>query len=390
MRGWEWLTNLHYDWRMILRVVGKATLLFALTNIVFALLYPASLAAVMRTSIYNGLVPGRARFPYGASPDSYNVLITHLDALFSSHEIARPKAGDEYRVIVLGDSAAWGYLLDPDQTTSAQLNTLNLTVNGRRVVAYNLALVETSVTKDLLILEEALAYQPDLIVWRVTARTFTDEENGENVYLTENPERVRALANQYNLALDQSRYPLPSIWENTLIARRQDLADWLRLQLYGIAWANTGIDQANIPYTPRVEVPLESSEAYDQYAEPVTLTAIDLRLDRISAAHTLTDVPILLVNEPMYIGSGDNADARYNEFYPRWAYDQYRALLAVSAAQNGWNYLDLWNTIAPVEFTDSPLHLTPVGETQLAALLASTLLDVADGRLDTIQQGSEP
>jgi hypothetical protein len=40
------------------------------------------------------------------------------------------------------------------------------------------------------------------------------------------------------------------------------------------------------------------------------------------------DVPVLLINEPMFISSGQNSDLRYNSFYPRWAYDQYRAMLA--------------------------------------------------------------
>ncbi len=39
------------------------------------------------------------------------------------------------------------------------------------------------------------------------------------------------------------------------------------------------------------------------------------------------DVPVLIINEPMFISDGQNSDLRYNSFYPRWAYDQFHRLL---------------------------------------------------------------
>ena len=47
----------------------------------------------------------------------------------------------------------------------------------------------------------------------------------------------------------------------------------------------------------------------------------------------------------MFISSGQNSDLRYNSFYPRWAYDQFHALLNSQAAANDWHYLDLWDSI---------------------------------------------
>ena len=35
----------------------------------------------------------------------------------------------------------------------------------------------------------------------------------------------------------------PTFWDRTLIGARRPLADLLRLQLYGVLWAATGIDQ---------------------------------------------------------------------------------------------------------------------------------------------------
>jgi hypothetical protein len=91
------------------------------------------------------------------------------------------------------------------------------------------------------------------------------------------------------------------------------------------------------------------------------------------------DLPVLIVNEPMFISHGANSDIRYNSFYPRWAYDQYRALLAERAQENGWDYLDLWNSIPPEEFTDTPVHLTPAGSQMLADLLGPEVVQRAAG-----------
>jgi hypothetical protein len=85
-------------------------------------------------------------------------------------------------------------------------------------------------------------------------------------------------------------------------------------------------------------------------------------------------VPVLIVNEPMYISSGQNSDLRYNSFYPRWAYDQYRDLLGNKAALDNWHYLDLWDSIAPDEFTDTPVHLTPNGMTQFAQAVGTEVI----------------
>ena len=87
-------------------------------------------------------------------------------------------------------------------------------------------------------------------------------------------------------------------------------------------------------------------------------------------------VPLLLVNEPMYISSGENSDLRYNSFYPRWAYDQYRQLLGQKAQSEGWPYLDLWDQIAPEEFSDTPVHLTPEGSRRMAEMIAPVILDI--------------
>jgi len=82
-----------------------------------------------------------------------------------------------------------------------------------------------------------------------------------------------------------------------------------------------------------------------------------------------------LVNEPMLISSGANSDIRYNFFYPRWAYDDYREIMTSLSHGNGWTYVDLWNVVPANEFTNSAIHLTPAGENLLADVLAPYILE---------------
>ncbi|NJL93973.1 MAG: hypothetical protein HC915_09705 [Anaerolineae bacterium] len=139
-------------------------------------------------------------------------------------------------------------------------------------------------------------------------------------------------------------------------------------------WAVTGRDQA-IPasYVPRAN-DLAADLSWQGLREPQPLADF-LAFDVLAAGAALVgEVPLVMINEPMFIADGANSHLRYNFFYPRWAYDQYRLLLGLRAAREGWHYLDWWDRLPPAEFTDSPVHLTPAGTAQLAALLAPVIV----------------
>jgi lysophospholipase L1-like esterase len=368
-------------WRIIARVLIKAAILLALCNVLFALLKPID--ALGTVSLYNVVLPGRERLPYGEdSARSYNLSLFSLPAMFSSHVVAQPKAADEFRVIVIGDSGAWGWLLKNEDTLAAQLTALGLTTpDGRRVVAYNLGYPILALTKDLLILDEALKHQPDLIVWPITLDSLPREKQLFSPLVQHNADRVRRLIEHYDLKLDRTDPRLidRSFWDETLIGRRRDLADWLRLQTYGFSWAATGVDQYIPDQIKLRQSDFEADASWQSFNEPATLTEDELAFDALAAGVSLAgNVPVLIVNEPMFISAGRNSDLRYNAFYPRWAYDQYRALLDEQAQRHGWHYLDVWNAIAPDEFTDTPVHLTPQGARQFAALLAPALMNVTE------------
>jgi hypothetical protein len=201
--------------------------------------------------------------------------------------------------------------------------------------------------------------------------------------LQHNPEPVRSLIQQYGLHLDPDDpgFVQPGFWGRTLAGERRSLADLVRLQFYGIMWAATSIDQ-DLPetYTPRQE-DLEADLSFHNL-QPPQLEESDLAFDVLEAGLKMAgEVPVLIVNEPMFISQGQNSDLRYNFFYPRWAYDGYRQMMAERSAAGGWLYRDLWDLVSADEFTNSAVHMTPTGQAQLATLIGSAILEIGSGQI---------
>lgn len=358
-----------------LRLFAKSTCLFILVNVIFAMLQP--LPALGRLSAYNFLYPGRQRLPYGENPsESYNLSLFNLNAMFASHAVASSKAKDEFRVVLIGDSSTWGFLLKPDQTLSAFLDAANLTApDGRRLRFYNLGYPTLSLTKDLLILNHALRFQPDLIIWLVTLESFPKDKQLSSPIVQHNPDEMQEIIQSYALNLNpkDAGFVPTSFVQNTLVGRRRDLADLVRLQLYGVMWAATGVDQY---YPPTYDPPQVDLPADDTFhgLKPPTLRAEDISIGILqSGIKAAGNIPILLVNEPIFLSPGKNNDIRYNFFYPRWAYDQYRSMLAQESRSQGWHYLDLWNLLPAKEFTNSAIHVTPKGESEIAAQIENSI-----------------
>jgi hypothetical protein len=364
------------------RVVVKALILFVIANILFAIFYPLPL--ISKLSLYNHIFPGRTRLPYGDDPSrAYNLSLFNLEAMFASHLISDgDKPADEYRVLLIGDSQTWGYLLEPQQTLSSTMNNTNLQLpDGKKVRVYNLAYPVMSLTKDMLILSKALDHQPDLIVWLVTLESFPYNKQLFPPLLQHNPQSVRDLIQRFDLNLDPQDPGLvdKSPWERTMIGSRRDLADMIRLQILGVLWAGTLVDQ-DIPqsYPARLE-DLPADDSFHDLLSPLNENI--LAFDVLQAGIDLAgDIPVLVVNEPMFISKGQNSDIRYNFYYPRWAYDNYRYLMTQKAEDFSWNYLDLWDALPASEFTNTAVHLTPYGVKLLAERLQSAILELSSSQ----------
>jgi hypothetical protein len=156
------------------------------------------------------------------------------------------------------------------------------------------------------------------------------------------------------------------------VSQRRALADLLRLQIYGALWASTGIDQVYPENYEPAQTDLDENIEYRGVTEASALRDA-LAMDVLAAVISAAQVPTLLVNEPMLISNGVNSDIRYNFFYPRWAYDEYRNIIQKYADDHVKHYLDLWDLVPASEFTNSAIHLTPHGESLLANEIAKTI-----------------
>lgn len=358
-----------------LRLIVKALLLFVFVNVAYALIQPP----ISQLSLYNLIFPGRTRLPFGGGLDPYIVMIDDVDAMLASHAVAKPKPDDEYRVLLIGDSSVWGELLLPQESISEQWNSLNHQCKGKTIKFYNLGYPHPSVIKDLVILEEAVEYDPDLIVWFTTLNSLIPRR--VSVFMEANREDALRLMDAYDLAFPERDALLqlePSFYERTIVGQRSYLNRWFKLQLLGFVWSadRTDVDMRYLPESIEVNSPDVEDHILYRQMEPTDLRKL-MVFEAFTAGQEIAgSTPILFVNEPMFIASGENSDLRYNKGYPRWAYDQYREAMQEEAVRSQWKYLDLWNTIPPDYFSDTSLHLSPEGERLLLELIDPTVISM--------------
>jgi len=362
----------------LLRVLIKALILYTLANFAFAYFQPA----VGKLSIYNWLVPGRERMPYEREVEYYAVSHTipvyeDMNAMFSSHVVSQPKQADEYRVMLVGDSSTWAFGLTPKENLTAQLNLLNLkTCDGRRVVFYNIAFPLPYVAKDVLIMDKSREYQPDMFLWLVTLDAFRNRTIYTDYFLSPYSEEVLSLVDTYQLTnLDVENIHTPTFWEQTIIGQRSRLKKIVLLQLHGLPWNAAKLDYYYRTWTPLSQDQSDSLES--DFGNPDNVNFDSNLFDVLRAGRGVAgELPLLIVNEPIFIGSGINSEIRYNDFYPRWVYDEYRVYIENLTRAEKINYLDLWNVVPASEFTDSPFHRSAAGEQILASLISPQILNL--------------
>jgi len=351
-------------------VAFKGLVIFLMLTVIIGDIPASSLGQL---SIYNHLVPGRPRFPFGETPQrSYNLSLYNLEAMFQSHEIeGEANSGKDYRVIVLGDSSVWGTLLKPEETLTGRLNALSLQQCGKPVRFFNLGYPTISLTKDVLILQRALQEKPDLVIWVTTLEAFPVNKQ----YASPLAENNRALVEPILGGSGKAAEEPVSFWGTTLFGRRREFADWARLQLYGIPWAATRVDQDYPDHFTPADIDLEADDTYydlkpgSDLKSALSWNVLQKGMDLAARS----GIPVLLVNEPILISNGENSQIRYNFYYPRWVYDAYRTNLQELTDSSDWPYLDAWDLIPMDQFTNSAIHLTPKAEANLAAVIGGKL-----------------
>lgn len=322
-------------------------------------------------SLYNVIWKGRERFPFGETPrQSYNLSLSNLDAMFAAHEIsaAGSKGVGKIRVVVIGDSSVWGTLLRADETLPAQLDGRTIVVNGeeKRLEVYNLGYPTLSLSKDFLILNRALAYEPDLVIWSMTFESFPEDKQLTTALVADNADEFNALAEASGIKRRAERKPV------SFSRIRRDVYDFLRLQFVGYFWNATGVDQ---DLSLGFNAPLNDYEADASFHQVNGVYPMHLQSwDVIRAAVELAKgTKILIFNEPMFIGTGENHDIRYNYYYPRAAYDDWRKTWLESCAEQNYSCIDAWNALENGNFTNSAIHYDPIGANRLSEIIIDVL-----------------
>ncbi|MCC6261225.1 MAG: hypothetical protein IT311_10215 [Anaerolineales bacterium] len=361
-------------------VLMKALFLYALANLAFAYFNPP----VGKLSLYNWLISGRERAPYEREAEYYNIAHTipvyeNMDAMYQSTTLSQPKPADEFRIFLIGDSSAWGFQLRPEETLVGQLNALHLkTCAGKRIVAYNAAFPLPYVMKDLLIMDKVREYDPDLFLWTITLDGFRNRTIFTNYFLDPYSSRVRQLVDAYQIKnLDTSQMTQATFWDKTIIGQRDALKKIFLLQLHGLGWSATNLDYDYRSYPPLAQ-DQSADDAFFETPQGQLGLADEMLFDVLEAGYQLADqTPVLVINEPIFIAAGVNSEIRYNEFYPRWAYDEYLQYLQTWMSAHQREYLDAWNLVPSSEFTDTPFHRTPKGEKILAEYIIPQIQKLA-------------
>jgi hypothetical protein len=364
------------------RVIVKAIVIFSILNFAFISLYPW----ISNEQVYNHIVPGRLRFPW-AQPEfeqsAHSLsLYDNMDAMLASHVIsAKDKPSGEFRVFFLGDSSIWGDGISVSETLPEQINKLDLlNCRNQRIVAYNLALPSLYIMKDLLILNEALKYKPDMIVWGVTLRSLADSDQNAALFLPSQSDEALYLINRYKLNISTAILKPRTMWDQTLLVNRANLKNLVIFQADALPWIATGVDGRNtVLLQDQVGNNIDPKSVYMLHGS--TISPNGLMLDVLNSADSLSyPVPILIFNEPIFIATGKNSQQYYDAYYPRLIYDQYRNILADWARSYHQPYIDVWDNVSNSDFTDTPFHLSANGEKQLASILSPAILRLSCSR----------
>ena len=367
--------------RRFIRILLKAVALLLICDVLQIAFHVAS--TIDHWSIYQALTPPTARL--GIANQIGDPIWWRINVLLDAHKIARPKAPDEYRVIFLGDSATFCLYCKAGEAIPQVFTDQEASIDGKRVVGYNLAYPGPDWLKDILILKHALDYQPDAIVWLITANGSSDQPNPNNpdptLFVRINADELPALARQYQFSTWETKlYAEADAWyQSSIWLHGGRYRDWLVLAARAL-W-NALIRTKDLttdyllPGSPITEQPIrpiaEINSGLPGY-ESLPNSRWDLLLAGQRMAHE-KGIPLLIVNEPLYVGSGPNSEINYNSYYERALYDRFRAALTGFTQQYQLPLLDLWNFLPPENFSNTALHYNLEGNRKIAQQVMQSL-----------------
>lgn len=364
---------------VFVRVLVKALIIVTVVNVALLAAGANPVRALVQLNTFALAGEKRPRLAY---PSDFTNGQLPVEALLGMHALSEPKAPGEFRVVLLGDSGIAGWGVPDDETLAAELNDLGIRVRGGRAVAYNLAYPQPSAARDLIILDAALRYEPDLVVWFVTPAALNNAPDaaGQNrVFYDLNRARLQALAREHGDLLDgwmqanaAALLPDEPAWQAYTAIRDQELLPvWLNSLFYPLVEPELAPSERRVgaePVPDRARYTLADPGFSSMPNDAWQFLRAGCREARAGGAQ------LVIVNQPMAIGTeGSGSEINYNLMYGRELYDRYREALVWFTGYYGLSYTDLWDAIPAARFTDTPTHMDAMGYKMLAATLQGVL-----------------
>jgi hypothetical protein len=321
--------------------------------------------------------------------------LAHLALALRQHAVCRsPGEADGPRIFLVGNSTVLGHPLPFQQTFAAELSRRFAPSQAR---IFNLGSLFTYQLKNAVVLDAALRYRPDVVIWGIALNDFNHHApmvwpDGMVAFFAVNSARVRALAANplAGLAEPLARYaahfeeqpPKPAAWlllrsigNYAQLAVAHGSRELLEQRLLDPAdLAPPTIDPVHTPFLVRpdryscAKVEAEFARQYTGWPSWNSLAWLE-QLARKRAIRVLV-VNLPVVHQPI--------GRCYNAHYPTAAFREYLDWLVRETRARDLAYLDLHDLLPASEFLDS-LHPSAAGHQRVADALVPTITALARG-----------
>lgn len=314
-----------------------------------------------------------------------------LELLLRQHELCRSTdEASQVRVVLLGSSSAYGFPYPAESTFPERMNR-TFERRGLPVRIFNLAMVFPYQVRDALVLEEALAYRPQVVVYAMTPSEFANQGPGSikrelrhffevntpalaSFIAKDPPGMTVAVAPWKRLASET--HPVESLFgfvreSGSLVRAAAGInAEWLGRRL----------GRAD-PVAPRTkgrqtqyacEATLEKAKGqFFRWKERNVLAY----LEDVSRRH---GIDVLVVSWPV---AHEPVGDCYNVRYPTRLVREFNAWLRKEAQARGLSHMDLHGYLPSQHFLDS-LHIDALGHRLLALRIGQALEPIVSARLE--------
>lgn len=293
-------------------------------------------------------------------------------------------------MLLLGNSSVFGHDLPADRTV-AELTSRELARRGVNAHVFDLAWVTSYQLKDALILNEALRYEPDAIVWTVSPVDLKHRaplpHEAMNGFFQENADELCRFMDERPAGLTE-----PLELYRPVVTVDPLTRPWRRLRQLG-RFTQSAVRQYGAALT-RALAPAALAAAppgrrrgrfwkrdYDCAAvkrgwkEQFTGWQEWNALAWLEQLQKERGIPVLVVGWPI---AGELVWGCYNQFYPTEFPPAVRSWLAAETSRRGLHYLDLQWAVPVTDFTDT-IHLGAAGHARVAGRLAPAVARLLGG-----------